>query len=93
MRILGGHFERADDVLHRGRDPSRQVFVRVIVHQEADRPTVHAINRPAAVHLLVQRLQHEAVAAQRHDDVGLLWTRVAIERREMDSGGLGVRRR
>ena len=50
---------------------SVQVVLAVVVHQEADRAAVHAVDRHAVVHEAVQRLQHVPVAAERDDGVGL----------------------
>ena len=47
----------------------------VFVHQEADRAQIHAVDRLSRAEEGVQRLQHEAVAAQRDDDVGLVRAR------------------
>ena len=55
-----------------GGQPLPQIVLAVFVHQEADGAAVHAVDRLAGVHELVQGLQHQAVAAQRDDDVGLL---------------------
>ncbi|MNL20104.1 hypothetical protein D3C87_1413360 [compost metagenome] len=61
-------------------DARRQVFGAVAVHQEPDRSPVHAIDELARVHRLVQRLQHEAIAAERDDDVGLVGVMIAVDR-------------
>ena len=50
---------------------SRRCVLVVFVHEEADGAAMHAVDRLAGVHELVQGLQHEAVAAERDDDVGL----------------------
>src|SRR5262245_41268659 len=50
----------------------------VFVHQEPDGAAVHAVDRLARGHEPVQRLQHEAIAAERDDDVGGLGRRVAV---------------
>ena len=47
--------------------PRRQVILAVVVHQEADAAAIHAVDRQVAAEAAVLRLQHEAVAAQRHD--------------------------
>jgi len=49
----------------------RAGFGSEFVHQEADRAAMHAVDRHMAVEKAVQRLEHEAVAAEGHDDVGL----------------------
>ena len=62
---------------------SRQTVFGIIVHEKADRSAVHAIDRLRRLHGHVQGLQHQAVAAERHDDVGLVERAVAIEGREL----------
>src|SRR6185437_2464419 len=44
----------------------------VKVHQEADAAELHAVHRQPVTKLRVQRAQHEAVAAQRDDDVSII---------------------
>ena len=50
-------------------DPLDQVVGGIVVHQEADRAAVHAVDRLAGLHEVMQGLQHQAVAAERDDDV------------------------
>ena len=57
---------------------SAQIRLVEIVHQEADGAAVHAVDRLAGLHELVQGLQHQAVAAERDDDVGLGGGEVAV---------------
>jgi len=57
------HAERVDDGLARVPQAFRQTLSCEVVHQEADRAAMHAVDRFAGVHERVQRLQHEAVAA------------------------------
>ena len=47
-----------------------QVFDIVFVHEEADRAAVHAVDRYAVVHVLVQGRQHQTVTAERDDHLG-----------------------
>jgi hypothetical protein len=44
----------------------------VFIHQEADRAAVHAVDLLARAHRLAQRLKQKSIAAQRHDDIGLV---------------------
>ena len=53
------------------RQPLDQAFFLEIVHQEADRAPVHAEHRGSQIHDRVKGLQHEAVTAQRHNNVGV----------------------
>ena len=59
-------------------EPLRQVPFAIAVHEEPDGAAIHAEDRHGARRESVQRLQHEAVAAERHDDVGLLGILFAI---------------
>ena len=55
-----------------------KIIFAVIVHQKADRAPVHAIDRRAILEHGMQGLQHQAVAAERHDDVGVAHRHIAI---------------
>ena len=44
---------------------------------------MHAVDRLARAHVPVQRLQHQAVAAERDDDVGLGGIAIAVSRGEL----------
>ena len=50
---------------------SRRSALGIFVHQEADRAAVHAVDRLGRAHGAMQGLQHQTVAAERDDDVGL----------------------
>jgi len=67
-----------------------QAVLVVAVHQEADVAELHAVNRQAARQEAVQGAQHEAVAAERDDDVGLVKWRVAVALRERGQRLLGA---
>lgn len=86
--IAGGHLQRVEIILDRLRDALVQPLGREIIHQEADRAAVHPIDHLAAVHRVMQRLQHEAVAAQRHDDIGFGRGDMAIEANQFVAGSL-----
>src|SRR4051794_25236531 len=64
-----------------------QILLAVVVHEEADRATVHPIDRHAVVHETMQRLQHMPIAAERHDGVGLGRIAVAVAFRQARAGG------
>jgi hypothetical protein len=74
--------KRADCLGNSRLDPFAQFVFAVVVHQEADRTAVHAVDPLSGVHEAVQRLQHETVAAERDDGLGLLDRLLAVERRE-----------
>ena len=71
-------------------DALRQALLAEFVHQEADGAAVHAVDAFARAHRLAQRLQQEAVAAERHDDVGLGDAVLAVDRREPRRRAAGV---
>src|ERR1700682_3175155 len=68
------------------------MVVAVLVHQETDGAAMHAVDRLARGHEPVQGLQHEAVAAERDDDVGLRgrYLAVALGQPPQRLLGLGV---
>src|SRR5262249_39929862 len=76
------------DCISSGGTPM-QMLGAVLVHQEADGATVHAIDRLAGAHEAMQGLQHEAVAAERHDHVGSLGRGVAVVLAQPRAGLLG----
>ena len=63
-------------------EPLSQVARVVVVGEEADGAAVHAVDRDAIVHVPVQRLQHQPVAAERDDGIGLLRGDVAVQLRQ-----------
>jgi hypothetical protein len=65
--VDGDHGQRVDHRPFGGVDPGQQVVLAVLVHQEADRAAVHAVDRGLALQGVVQGLQHEAVAAEGDD--------------------------
>src|SRR6266850_356821 len=72
-------------------EPARKIILAESVHQKSDRAEIHPINRHPASEKPMQRLQHEAVAAERHDDVRVLLARVAVARAQVRQYGLGLR--
>ena len=54
-------------------EPVEEIVLAELVHQEADGALVHAVDRLCSPHRAVQALQHQPVAAERDDDVGLRW--------------------
>ncbi len=55
-----------------------QILLVELVHQKADGAPMHAVNRRAGSHVAMQGLKHQAVAAERDDDVGLAGLDVAV---------------
>ena len=71
LGVGGGHRQRAD-LRRLGFFKALQKAVFLVgVHQEPDRAPVHAVDRLAALHGGMQALEHEAVAAQGDDHVGV----------------------
>ena len=87
------HGERVDHALLGRRQAVGQRVLAVLVHHEADGTAVHTVDRLAGSHEFVQGLQHQAVAAECDDDVGLLWRHIAVTARQRLAGhdGLGAR--
>ena len=74
------HLERMGAHRRGARQALAQPLRLVVVHQEADAAAMHAVDRHVEREEAVQRLQHEAVAAERDDDVGILGARIAVKR-------------
>ena len=45
----------------------RQIGLKVLIHEKTDGPEIHPIDGNVAAEIVMQRLQHEAVAAKRDD--------------------------
>ena len=75
----------------RGRKTGVQILRREFVHQKADGAAMHAVDRLARTHLLMQRLQHQSVAAERHHDIGVSGIVIAVELDQLRQRLLGLR--
>src|SRR5580704_3474089 len=75
-----------DDADMGGVEPLGEAVLGELVHQEADRAAVHAIDRLAGIHEPLQGRQHKTVAAERDDDVGGLRPGVAVAADEPAAG-------
>ena len=80
--VVGDHRQRMDAADIGVGEALVQILLAVVVHQEADRAAVHAVDRHAVVHEAMQRLQHVAVAAECHDGIGLGRIAIAIAFRQ-----------
>ena len=63
-----------------------QAFGMIFVHQKANRAAVHPINGLFCGHEAMQCLQHQSIAAQRHNNLGLFRHAIAIEAGQMGEG-------
>ena len=91
--VVRRHRQRMDADRPRRGEALGQALGRVAVHQEADAAAMHAVDRHAALAVAVQGLEHEAVAAQRDDDVGLARAAtLAVALGELGERRLGLRR-
>src|ERR1700737_2258109 len=72
MLVFRNHFERMQDHRLGAGDAFAEPVRTVCVHQKPDAAAVHSVNRKAEGQEAVEGLQHEAVAAERHDDIGTL---------------------
>ena len=96
------HRKRIDDLFLSLIQPGLQVVSVVFVHQKANGPAVHPVNRHIKPLRRMQCLQHETVTAQRHDhirlglrDIAMLCRQFAQRRlcdrhRAGDKGDLGA---
>jgi hypothetical protein len=78
LGIDHAHDQGMDDRLGGRREPLAQLVFAVFVHEEADGAAMHAVDRLACVHEVVQGLQHQAVAAECDDHIGLFGRRIAV---------------
>jgi hypothetical protein len=72
------HQQRMHDASARGVEALDEPCLAIIVHQEADRAAMHAIDRLRAAPEPFQGLQHDAVPAERHDHAGVLDGAIAV---------------
>ena len=56
-----------------------QILFALFIHQESDRSQIHPEDRFAAAEKSMQRLQHESVATQCHDDVSVFGRDIAVK--------------
>ncbi len=84
------HGQGIDDRFFGRSDPLDQAVFLEVVHQEADRAEVHAVDRTVQSQGPVQGIQHEAVAAQGDDDVGVGEVRLAVAGLQASERLLGV---
>ena len=54
-----------------GGETFAEIVLAVVVHQEADGAAIHPVGRDLVIDKPVQRLQHQAVAAEGDDDIGV----------------------
>ena len=80
-------------VIVRGGEPLDQIVDGKVVHQETDGAAVHAVDRLAGFHEFMQGLQHQAVAAERDDHVGVLRLGIAVALLQPHIGLARLRRR
>ena len=104
QRLRGGVEEQRIDWLrvlkcqrpqHRrfGREqPRNQVPGIVLVHQESHRPQLHPEHRPAIPAVLVQGLEHKAIAAERAQHVGIGRCVLGMHRGQCSQRGLRLGR-
>ena len=78
LRVARLHDQGMDDGDMRGRQSLGQALLDEFIHQEADGAAMHAVDRLAGIHELVQGLQHQPVAAERDNNVGLGGVGVAV---------------
>src|SRR5712671_2304693 len=91
MHVGGAHQQRIDQRFPRGSKTGVQIVRAELVHQKADGAAMHAVDRLARTHVLMQSLQHQSVAAERHHDIGLGGIVIAIELYQLCKRLLGLR--
>src|SRR5215217_8055736 len=50
----------------------QEIVLTIVVHEEADGSLVHPVDRLRGSHETVERLEHQTVAAESYDDLGLV---------------------
>jgi len=91
MHVGGPHQQGMDHRFPRRGQPRMQIARAELVHQETDGAAMHAVDRLARTHMLMQRLQHQSVAAERHHDIGIGGIVVAVKLRQLLKRLLGLR--
>ena len=91
MHVGGAHQQRMDHGFSRRGEPGMQIERAELVHQEADGAAMHAVDRLARMHVPMQRLQHQSVAAERHHDIGVGGIVIAVKPRQLRQRLLGFR--
>ena len=91
MHVGGAHQQRMDQRFLRRHQARTQVVRAELVHQKTDGAAMHAVNRLACAHVPMQRLQHQPVAAERHQDVGGVRIVIAIESHKLGQRRLRLR--
>ena len=93
VAALGAHAQR----MERHRDGLGQTLQQAVllvgIEQEADRTEVHAVDRHRALDARVQGFEHEAVAAERHDDVRPIGRHVLVAGLQRGEADLRLGRR
>ena len=79
MNVARVHDQRMDDGWPCGAQPLPQSILGIFIHEEANRPAVHAIDRLRGVHCPVESLEHETIPAKRDDDIRVLGRAVSVE--------------
>jgi len=72
LGVDGDHGQGMDHGPLGGADPLQEVVLAVLVHQKPDGAAVHAVDRLSVGQRAVQRLEHEAVAADDHGRLCLI---------------------
>src|SRR6267378_5604695 len=91
MYVGGAHQQGMDHRFPRGGKPRMQIARAELVHQKADGAAMHAVDRLARTHMLMQRLQHQSVAAERHHDIGVGGIVIAVKPYQLCKRLLGLR--
>ena len=91
MHILAACPQRVDAGDFGPRKAFQQIFLCIIIHHETDRAEIHAVDLGACGHGRVQRVQHQAIAAQRDNNVGIVDGVGAITLLQALAGGFGFR--
>ena len=78
--VYGGHFQRVKRRHFGFGDAFGQTFFVKFIHQKADRAVMHAEDRFSLIHKTMQAGEHQPIAAQRDDNIGILSRHAIIAR-------------
>ena len=72
LLVARGHFERMQHHRLRFGEAFEKPVGPIEVHQKADAAAMHAVDRHTPTQKAMQGFEHEAVASERDDDIGVL---------------------
>ncbi len=78
MNIGRAHQQRMDNGVGRGSEARLEIMPAVFVHQKSNRAAMHPVDRLSRPHVPLQCLQHQPIAAERNQHIGVRGIAIAI---------------